>query len=172
VFIPQWVEWRVFNNYSNKVADAYNFIVREALNDQADFLITVEDDTYPPPDAITRLIEMVRSENKKGKCAVGAWYPKREEPRQGVHIVLNGYNDRGPCPDDGKVHEVYTLAMGCSVYPTQMFREIEYPWFKTTGHLSQDSYFSQLARDAGWKLLVDTSLKCKHIDRTTGRVFE
>jgi hypothetical protein len=170
---PAGAERKIFNNYGNPVADAYNFIVREALNDEADYLVTVEDDTFPPPEAVVKLLELLRSEQAKGsKCAVGAWYPKKEECSQGVHIIAVGQNERGPLKPDGLVHEVYTMAMGCSIYPVRMFREIPYPWFKTTAHLTQDSYFSQQARDAGWKLLVDTSIRCKHVDRITGKVYE
>lgn len=53
-----------------------------------------------------------------------------------------------------------------------MFTKISYPWFKTTPNMTQDSFFSQLAREAGYKLLVDTNIKCKHIDRSTGKVYE
>src|SRR5205085_10998931 len=38
--------------------------------------------------------------------------------------------------------------------------------------LTQDSFFSQKARDAGYRLLCDTSVRSKHIDRNTGEVFE
>ncbi|CAB4135164.1 hypothetical protein UFOVP276_120 [uncultured Caudovirales phage] len=165
---PAGAEVKLFNNYGNPVAAAYNFIAQEALNDDADLLITIEDDTFPQPDALVRLVDFVR---KNPRTAIGAWYPKREEYRQGVHIIV-GKNERGPLHDDGEIHEVYTLAMGCSVYPVQMFREIQRPWFKTSPQLTQDSYFSQLAREAGWKLLVDTSIKCRHIDRDTGKVYE
>jgi len=47
----------------------------------------------------------------------------------------------------------------------------EYPWFVTTTHLSQDSFFSQKAREAGWKLLCDTGIRCRHVDRDTGRSY-
>lgn len=166
--MPTGVEWKLLNLYSRPIAEAYTLLVREALDTDADYLLTVEDDTFPPADALVRLLELVRA---RGKVAAGAFYVKREEPRQGVHIIV-GERERGPLIDDGEIHEVYTLAMGCSLYPVQMFREISEPWFKTTTQLSQDSYFSQKARDAGWTLLCDTSIKCKHIDRITGHVYE
>ena len=169
---PSGAEIKIFNCYGNPVADAYNFIAREALNDDATLLVTIEDDTFPQLDAVVKLVRMVLDENAAGRqVAAGAWYPKREECRQGVHIIV-GDRERGPLPQDGKTHEVYTLAMGCSVYPVQMFREIPGPWFHTTDQLSQDSYFSQLAREHGWRLLVDTSITCKHVDRATGKVYE
>ena len=161
-------EKKVYNAYSRPVADNYNNIVEEAIKDKANYIITVEDDTFPQKDALVKLFELLK---KNPKSAVGAWYPKKEESLQGVHIVLKD-GIRQPLEADNKVHEVYTMSMGCSIYPTKMFTEIPYPWFKTTASLTQDSYFSQLAREAGWKLLVDTNIKCKHICRETGKVYQ
>ena len=165
---PNGAEIKIYNSWGRAVDDSYNHIVETALEDKADFIITVEDDTFPAKDAIVKLMKLLQANDK---CAVGAWYPKKEENRQGVHIELTK-GKRGAVPDDGKVHEVYTMAMGCSIYPIEMFMKIPYPWFKTTVNLSQDSFFSQLARENNYKLLVDTSIKCRHIDRVTGRVFE
>lgn len=165
---PNGTEVKIFNCWGRKVDDAYNEIVQTALFDKADFVFTVEDDTFPDKDALIKLMNLLR---ENPKSAVGAWYPKREPSKQGVHIeLINGV--RQAMKDDGKIHEAYTMACGCSLYPIEMFMQIPYPWFKTTANLSQDSFFSQLARDAGYKLLVDTSIKCKHIDRVTGEVFE
>jgi hypothetical protein len=49
--------------------------------------------------------------------------------------------------DDGKVQECKTLAMGLSIYPTHILKQIDFPWCKTTESLSQDSYLSQKIRD-------------------------
>jgi hypothetical protein len=165
---PNGAEIKIYNSWGRKVDDSYNHIVQTALEDKADFIVTVEDDTFPPKDAIVKLMKLF---SKNENCAVGAWYPKKEKNRQGVHIEIKK-GKRGAMPDDGKIHEAYTMAMGCSIYPIEMFMTIPYPWFKTTTNLSQDSFFSQLARENGYKLLVDTSIKCKHIDRETGQVFE
>lgn len=167
--IPNGAQFKIYNSWGKPTDESYNHIVQTALEDHADYIITIEDDTYPPKDAIPKLLDLYRKQ--KGKCAVGAWYPKKNASLEGVHIVLDK-GERQHLPADGKVHEVYTLAMGCSIYPIEMFMEIPYPWFKTTTSLTQDSYFSQLAREAGYKLLVDTSIRCKHIDRVTGEVYE
>ena len=168
VSIPNGAQVKIYNSWGRPVDDSYNHIVQTALEDKADFIITVEDDTFPPPDAFVRLLELVR---QNPNCAAGAWYPKKEKAREGVHIVLKN-GKRQAMKDDGKIQEAYTMSMGCSIYPIEMFLKIPYPWFKTTANLSQDSFFSQLAREAGYKLLVDTSLKCKHVDRVTKQVFE
>jgi hypothetical protein len=169
LIMPGHVEYKPFCLYGRPVDEAYTFIVREAMNTGANYLLTLEDDTFPPADALTRLFETIK---KYPKSVVGAWYPKRSWPREGVHIVIDGTNERGPMIDDGTVKEAYTLAMGCTLYPMQIFADVAEPWFKTTSQLTQDSYFSQKAREAGWRLLVDTSIRCKHIDRVTGESFE
>ena len=164
---PNGCEIKIFNSWGRPVAENYNNIVQEALKDHADYIVTIEDDTYPEPAAIPKLLDLLR---KNPGSAVGAWYPKKTEAREGVHIILKD-GQRQQLPDDGEVHEVYTLSMGCSIYPIEMFMKIPYPWFVTGANLSQDSFFSQLAREAGYKLLVDTSVKCGHKCRQTGKVF-
>jgi len=164
---PAGVQIRIENCYGLPVADAYNKLVQTAIDARSDYILTVEDDTFPQPDALIRLLGLAKD---NPGCAYGAWYPKKEESKQGVHIKLDG--KRTHLQADGLIHEVYTLAMGCTLYPIEMFKAIAYPWFVTTAQLSQDSYFSQLAREAGFKLLVDTNIKCRHIDRITGIVYE
>ncbi len=166
--IPNGVEFKLFNCWGRKIDEAYNHIIETAIVDKVDYVVTVEDDTFPPQDALVKLMDLLR---KNPKSAVGAWYPKREKSLEGVPIVIKD-GKRQYLEVDNKVHEVYTLPMGCSIFPIEMFMEIPYPWFATTANLSQDSFFSQLAREHGWKLLVDTAVRCKHIDRVTGEVFE
>lgn len=168
VVIPTTIMQRVLKIVGFKVDAAYNEAVHQALKDEADYLFTVEDDTFPPADAFIRLLELCE---KNPKSACGGWYPKRSEIRAGAPIILQD-GVRRSLDEDGTIHECYSLPMGCSLFPVAVFRETKYPWFRTTDNLTQDSFFSQLAREAGWKLLCDTSIRCRHIDRVTGKVYE
>jgi hypothetical protein len=168
LIIPSGIQVKYLNVFGRKVADAYNYAVRELLTDNANFMLTVEDDTFPPPDALAKLLDYAR---KNRKTCWGAWYLKKQYFREGTPIVVKD-GHRVPLDSDGLIHECYTLPMGCSLYPVEVFRQTVHPWFATTEHLTQDSFFSQLARDAGWKLMCDTSIKCRHIDRVTGKVYE
>ena len=120
--------------------------------------------TFPPPDALLRLKD-------HNTDIVGAWYPKRVPTREGAPITLVN-NKREALKADDQIHEVYTLPMGCTLFKADIFRKIAYPWFVTTPNLTQDSFFSELARQAGYKLICDTSIRCKHIDRITGEIYE
>ena len=167
--IPSGMQAKQYVVHGRKVAAAYNDIVREFMKDGADFLLTVEDDTFPPADALVKLMKHMAD----GKRVVGAWYPKRQDAvYEGSPIVIGNNGKRGHLEADGEVHEVYTIPMGCTLYSAEVFYEIEYPYFETTDCLSQDSFFSQKLRDAGYKLYCDTSIRCKHIDRETSKVYE
>ena len=166
--IPSGVQCKQYNVFGMKIADAYNNAVREVLKDGADFLFTVEDDTFPPPDALFRLFQHC----KNGVDAIGAWYPKRSSVREGAPIVIGKDGKRQALDADGAVHEVFSLPMGCTLFRTNLFVKTEFPWFATTDHLTQDTFFSQKLRDIGVTPLCDTSIRCKHIDRITKEVFE
>lgn len=166
--IPSGVQAKYYNIYGRSTAEAYNDAAMTLLKDKADFMLTVEDDTFPPPDALVRLLAQLEGTKK---TVIGAWYPKRSEVREGAPIVLKD-GKRQALEADGKIHEVYTIPMGCTLFPAQVFLETTFPWFVSTDCLTQDSFFSQKAREAGWALICDTSIRCQHIDRGTKEVYE
>lgn len=167
--VPGTIERKVLVVDGRPIADAYTEAALTAMSDGADFILTVEDDHLIPAGTFERLYELRQQAGPR--TIVGAWYPQRKEPRIGAPIVIRSGN-REYLADDGSIHEVASCPMGFTLIPTAVFREIPQPWFVTTGNLTQDSFFSQLAREAGYKLLVDTSCRIKHVDRETGRVYE
>jgi hypothetical protein len=168
VVIPSGMQVKYYNVYGRKIADAYNDAAMVCMKDGADFMFCVEDDTFPPPDALVKLLKIVTS---SPKTIAGGWYPKRQDVREGTPIVIKD-GKRQALEADGMIHSVHTIPQGCTLIPSSVFLQSQFPWFVTTEHLTQDSFFSQLARDAGWMLLCDTSIRCKHVDRDTGRVYE
>ena len=168
--IPSGTQVKYYNVFGRSVHEAYNDAALTALKDEAEFMLTIEDDTFPPPDAFVKLINHYRSMGNP-KLIIGGWYPKKTASREGTPIILTG-GKRQALAADGQIHEVYTIPMGCTLFPTSVFLETEFPYFATTEHLTQDSFFSQKARDRGYKLICDTSIRCKHVDVKTGEVFE
>lgn len=168
--IPSGVQVKYYNVFGRSVHEAYNDAAMTALKDNAEFMLTIEDDTFPPPDAFVKLINHYRTLGNP-KTILGGWYPKKTESREGTPIILIA-GKRQALSADGQMHEVYTIPMGCTLFPTSVFLETEFPYFATTEHLTQDSFFSQKAREKGYKLLVDTAIRCKHVDVSTGTVYE
>jgi len=161
VDLPSNCEFRFENIHSSPVADNYNAGFEKAIKEWATNILTLEDDQVLARDSIIKLFDFALD---NPDACVWAWYPKRQKTRQGVHIKLSGWHRRF-LDDDGEIHEVKTLAMGLSIYPTKIIRELDYPYCKTTDALTQDSYLSQKIRDKGYKLLVDTNIKIWHKDR-------
>ena len=169
IIIPSGIQVKYYNVFGKSVHEAYNDAVMTAIKDNADFILTVEDDTYPPHDAIIRLLKLF---NDLGpNSVVGAWYPKKQIPREGTPIIIKD-GKRQALMDDGNIHEVYTIPMGTTLFPIAVFLKTVFPYFATTEHLTQDSFFSQKARDAGYKLFVDTNIKCRHFDINSNIFYE
>lgn len=161
LIFPGTIEHKVQNIYGMPVDDAYNQAALRAMGEGCDYLLTIEDDTFPPPDGLIKLLA-------HDLDVVGGWYLKRQEVREGVPIVIREGKRQTLDDPDGSLVECYTLPQGFTLFKVEIFRKIPFPFFKTTPHLSQDSYFSQLAREAGYKLWCDTSVRCIHRDRRTG----
>jgi hypothetical protein len=157
--------------YGMPVDQALNQAVLTALDHAmkvgTTHLLIIEDDTFPPPDGVERLL-------KHGLDIVGGWYPWRKPgPRKGTPIVLTPDGERATLDDpDGTLREVYTIPTGFTLFRIEVFRRIPYPWFVTGVQLTQDSFFSQQAREAGFRLWCDTAVRCRHVDRDTGEAYE
>lgn len=148
---------------------AYNEAVQKAKEWDAHFMLTVEDDHDIPEDTFLKLWDLYRKAGPK--CVVGAWYPRRQPGRIGCPIVVaDGH--RHAMPDDGNIYEAYVIPQGFTLIPMKLFSDVPAPWFAATPILTQDSFFSQVAREAGYSLLVDTNAKIAHIDRKTGERHE
>ena len=171
--IPSGVQIKYLNVFGRTTADAYNDAIQTALDDGADFLLTVEDDTFPPDDGFFKLLQKYR-EIGDPKVVLGGYYVKKQESREGVHIQIVGGKRQALTLSnkDVGVYEVYTIAQGFTLFPMECFLQTEYPWTVTTAHLTQDSFLSQKLRDKGFKLLVDGDVRCRHLDVTSGKYYE
>jgi hypothetical protein len=171
--IPSGVQVKFLNVFGRTTADAYNEAIQTAMNDGCDMLLTVEDDTFPPPDGFQRLLARYR-EIGDPKAVLGGYYVKKVPYPEGVHIqVIAGKRQALTLnKNDVGVHEVYTIAQGFTLFPIECFLQTEYPWTVTTAHLTQDSFLSQKLREKGFKLLVDASVRCRHVDFATGNSYE
>lgn len=171
--IPSGVQIKYLNVFGRTTADAYNDAIQTALDDGADFLLTVEDDTFPPDDGFFKLLQRYR-EIGDPKVVLGGYYVKKQENREGVHIQIVGGKRQALTLSnkDLRVYEVYTIAQGFTLFPMECFLQTEYPWTVTTAHLTQDSFLSQKLRDKGFKLLVDGDVRCRHLDVASGKYYE
>jgi hypothetical protein len=128
--------------------------------------VFLDDDTVPPPDAIYRLMA------HKQPMSAGLYY-RRNPPI--VPVMLkespSGRNwiSQFKAPD---LMEVDFVGSGCLLIHRDVLTTLKAPWFDwrvdrydlpAHERMSEDFRFCQYARENGYKILVDTSVQCRHI---------
>ena len=162
--VPGTVEYRKHCIYGLSIDQAYTEAALLAMREGCTHLLTVEDDTFPSADALTKLLAAKTD-------VVCGWYPKRQAIREGAPIIIKDGIRQHLNDPDGSLVEVYTTPMGCTLFDMRVFQRVPMPWFVRTSQLTQDSFFSQKTREAGFTLWCDTSIRCRHVDRVTGEVY-
>lgn len=144
------------------------------------YILTLEEDNMVPPDALLKLYESIDDYG-----AVGGLYWTKGEAGQPMcygdpKVVPLSFTPQIPLPD--ALTECNGLGMGCTLFKIELFRDskIEKPWFKTeqsyvpgvgVSCYTQDLWFFQKAKKAGWKFACDARVKVGHFDVNTGIVW-
>jgi hypothetical protein len=141
------------------------------------YLLTMEHDNMPPPDGLLRLYESI-----DGHAAVGGLYWTKGEGGQpmiyGDPTGILNFVPQIPIPDT--IQECNGLGMGFTLFDLSIFDQIEQPWFETrqsftpgvgAAAYTQDLFFFEKVRKAGFKVACDTRVKVGHYDGTTGLVW-
>jgi hypothetical protein len=144
------------------------------------YLLTLEDDNLPPPDAASKLVEAIELGPFDG---VGGLYFTKGEGLNApqcygdpVEYARTGVLDFRPrdmvaALKQGAIVPCNGIAMGCSLYRMSMFRDIPRPWFQTNASNTQDLFFCSKAVRAGKRFAVDTRVRVGHLDVETGVVY-
>lgn len=181
----------MFDCVGHEVGHAYNDLIKNILADpnlsKWRYILTLEDDNLPPPDAHIRLLESI--EETKADAVSGIYFTKGDiampqaygDPRR---FAETGVLDFAPIDvtgflQRGSVVEVNGIAMGCALWRMDLFRQIEPPWFVTVSDIvdggcksyTQDLNFCEKARRAGKHFFVDFRVRVGHLDVNTGVIY-
>jgi hypothetical protein len=173
----------------DEVGHAYNAMIKNVL-DNPDlstwkYILTLEDDNLPPPDAHIRLLESIAA---GGYDAVSGLYFTKGE---GLNMPMAYGDPASPSFDfrprdvrealkHGTLMPVNGIAMGCALWKVDLFREVPAPWFVTVADVvdggaqcfTQDLHFCQRAvRNHGKRFAVDMRVKVGHLDTSSGEVY-
>ena len=148
------------------------------------YILTIEDDTLPPQDAVLKLVESIEAGPFDG---VGGLYWTKGEFNMPmcygdpVEFARTGVLDFRPrdivqALQRGEIMECNGIAMGCSLFRTQSFRDVPGPWFQTLnelgkGSMTQDLFWCAKARRAGKRFAVDMRVVCGHADWRSGVIY-
>lgn len=179
--------------HGDEVGHAYNRMVEGLLKhpeySKWPYVMTAETDNLLPPDAQIRLIESIESGPKYDGVS-GLYWTKGEwnmpmaygDPAEYARTGVLDFRPRNvrEALAAGQLMEVNGIAMGCSLYRMDLFRQIPPPWFVTTADvvegkgvvgMTQDLAFCRRARMAGKKFAVDMRVRVGHLDLKSGIVY-
>ena len=168
------------------IDEARNEIVEFALSKGCSHLFFLGDDVHPQYNVIKRLwyrdVDMV----------TGIYWTKEYPSMPYIWKDMNGpYLDWTA----GEFFEIWGAGCDCLLIKTEVFKKIKEPWFSLDYHIqreeyknamgydmvfshpdkksisTEDFYFYEKARKAGFKLWADTSVQCLHQNRHTGGMF-
>lgn len=176
----------------HEVGQAYdaliaNILAHPALKDWR-YILTLEDDNLPPPDAHIRLLESINWGNYDAVSAL--YFTKGDVNMPMAYGDPGEYTRTGVAdfrPRDvraalaaGQIMPVNGIAMGCALWKMSLFREIAAPWYMTlndfipgqgTVGMTQDLSFCQKAVTSGKRFAVDLRVKVGHLDVASGNIY-
>jgi hypothetical protein len=154
-------EGHIIRAQAGPIHEMRNTISMQALKLDCTHLIFIDCDMVYPADTIMKLLS-------HDKDIIGALTFKRWPPFN--PIVYEGEQYKmslmDPIPDDSIV-EVTATGTGCLMIKTEVFDHLDYPWFEFTQKddkpVGEDINFCYRARDAGYKIYIDTSIMTEHL---------
>lgn len=124
----------------------------------------IDQDIFPPLDGFRRLYKVFK---ENPACIVSGVYTAR----QGEKSASYWKDGKQQSIEDVGLVEADKTALGFCIIPSKIFENIEYPYFPITYtedgekvyREGEDLGFCKKAKNAGFKILVDTSLRCTHL---------
>jgi len=184
----------VFFARNFEVGRAYDEMVENVLKDPNlstwRYILTLEDDNLPPPDAHIRLLESINAGPydavgglywTKGSYNMPMCYGSSEIYAQTGYLEFVPRDVNSLLKGGATVIDCNGLAMGCTLFRMDVFKKISKPWFQTvneitleTGaatNMTQDLFMSKKMKEAGMRLACDIRVKIGHLDTSTGIVY-
>jgi GT2 family glycosyltransferase len=146
---------------SSLIYDAREQAAKYMLKEGYDWLFFLDSDMEPRPDTIQRLLAW-------DVPIVSAMAFKRTQPYSPCfypEVKFDGEKAELRTADDWTegLAEVEGVGMACCLIKNEVFKQTPQPWFFPMPVLAEDLGFCKRAREAGFKVYVDTSFYCGHV---------
>lgn len=146
------------------IYDSRNRLVKDALDFKADFILWMDSDMIFPGDTMLKLMKHMED----GKDIVSGLYFRRRSPFTPVlydKIERGQHSDLTEYPENS-LFEVQGCGFGCVMTRVEAMQDIllnSHDWFTPFEGYGEDLSFCLRARDNGYKIWCDSTLKCGHI---------
>ena len=166
----------------NFVPGQRELIMRQALEQNADLVLMLDDDMIVPPDAVERLYETLQSNPRN--AVAGALYYSRDGKRP--MVVSNWRADDTtdatvPAFTSDTSVKVGGIGFGCVLIRMSALLSLEQPYFSAQivveaahSHVricNEDYLLCERLRKAGFEILLDGRVRSGHYDRHQETVF-
>lgn len=184
-----WVVFDYIRGYD--CAQARNRIANEAINEECDYVLMVDSDTVIPPNTLELMLD------EPVDVCLGAYAHRNgDNVYTGKTCICRKYMLSGEAYYDYPLESEYSSeemklmqqdglkkiqihggGLGCALIKTDVFKRIEWPWFKWViyddghGTLSEDLYFCEQCKNAEIPIYADVRVKCGHIFRHVQEVM-
>lgn len=141
-----------------------NIGIEQALNHGFTHIFFVDDDVLLPKDALKKLLA-------HKKDIVSGLYLMRSYPHRAIAFSAQDSDGLATWqqlkPDVDGLIEIQSAGLGCCLINTQIFMKMEKPWIRLgeieLDHWCDDLGFFNRAKRLGYRLYLDTSVKCGHV---------
>lgn len=158
---------------SSLIYDARNHFASNAVSGDFDYVMWFDSDMTFPPDTLQRMIKHMED----GKDIVSGLYFRRRPPyspvlfkRLSEEVLENGkkFEDYDDYPKDS-LFKVDGFGFGCVMLKVDMLidmgLECSQGWFTPFGGFGEDLSFCIRAKQLGYELWCDSSIKCGHVSQ-------
>jgi|SRR5215831_9215018 len=165
------------------IDEARNIIVDMAMEHKAKYLFFLDDDVLPPKYAVLALGSILENKKDDGAMvATGIYCTKTFAPSPVIFKKDTPGGFLGWNINDQ--FEVDQCGAGCMLVNMEVFQHLKKPYFRFTQKyedmgdesilrmVSEDVYFCNQVKDAGFKIWAHGAVLCQHYDSQTGKFVE
>ena len=153
---------------SSLIYDSRNSFCKQAISANVDYVLWLDSDMTFPADTLERMVKHMED----GRDIVTGLYFRRRRPFSPVLYkeLVGGDEPRwtefDKLPAEGELFEVAGCGMGCCMMRKDILVDVALnykTWFTPIEHFGEDLAFSLRARELGYKMWCDPTIKLGHI---------
>ena len=162
-----------FETAIKRIIASRNLLRKHFLENDYDYLFSLEQDVLPPPDAIEKLLQHKKKiisgvyfnvqRNLAGKVIPLAMLWSKIEGSTGIHLSEEFIFDKPG------LHEVVACGMGSVLIAREVVEKIPFRAGRSIDEGWDDMFFCGDANRNGFKIFANTSVMCQHVTTPKGK---
>lgn len=150
-----------FENARERIVHSRNILREKVLNENYDYFLSLEQDIIPPKYIIEKLL-------KHNKKVIGGLYFKTGSFDELIPLIWLRNDEKTARRaelkevENNRLLNVITCGLGCLLIHRSVLEKVKFRYVKEK-EAFDDVWFCEDARNNGFEVYCDTSIKCKHM---------